>query len=147
MTAPTPFAPKSHPRARAARPAPGGARRPPPTPSTVYELLYRGRRYPPRAVAELAYRLALADPAARWPHPGGQPTNAQLEALDFTIAAKRPVLAAGSAQDHEQAAEQQAEGLAPARPPSKFPSPPSPPPPTLPYPLFRGRGTEQIIQH
>ncbi len=80
-------------------------------PSTVYELLYRGRRYPPRAVAELAYRLALADPAARWPHPGGQPTNALLEALDFTIAAKRPVLAAGSAQDHEQAAEQQAEGL------------------------------------
>ena len=80
-------------------------------PSTVYELLYRGRRYPPRAVAELAYRLALADPAARWPHPAGQPTNALLEALDFTIAAKRPVLAAGSAQDHEQAAEQQAEGL------------------------------------
>ncbi|WP_332874866.1 AAA family ATPase [Hymenobacter psoromatis] len=80
-------------------------------PSTVYELLYRGRRYPPRAVAELAYRLALADPTARWPHPAGQPTNALLEALDFTIAAKRPVLAAGSAQDHEQAAEQQAEGL------------------------------------
>ena len=80
-------------------------------PSTVYELLYRGRRYPPRAVAELAHRLALADPAARWPHAAGQPTNAVLEALDFTIAAKRPVLAAGSVQDHEQAAEQQAEGL------------------------------------
>ena len=80
-------------------------------PSTVYELLYRGRRYPPRAVAELAHRLALADPAARWPLAAGQPTNAVLEALDFTIAAKRPVLAAGSAQDHEQAAEQRAENL------------------------------------
>ena len=80
-------------------------------PSTVYELLYRGRRYPPRAVAALAYQLAQADPAARWPHPAGQPTNALLEALDFTIAAKRPVLAAGSAQDQEQAAEQEAEQL------------------------------------
>jgi 5-methylcytosine-specific restriction protein B len=80
-------------------------------PSTVYELLYRGRRYPPRAVAELAYRLALADPQARWPHGAGQPTNALLEGLDFTIVAKRPVLAAGSAQDQGQAAEQQAEEL------------------------------------
>ena len=80
-------------------------------PSTVYELLYRGRRYPPRAVAELAYRLAQADPQARWPHGAGQPTNAALEALDFTIVAKRPILAAGSAQDQGQAAEQQAENL------------------------------------
>ena len=80
-------------------------------PSTVYELLYRGRRYPPRAVAELAYRLAQADPQARWPHAAGQPTNAALEALDFTIVAKRPVLAAGSVQDQSQAAEQQAENL------------------------------------
>ncbi|RYY19579.1 MAG: hypothetical protein EOO36_05455, partial [Cytophagaceae bacterium] len=80
-------------------------------PSTVYELLYRGRRYPPRAVAELAYRLAQANPQARWPHAAGQLTNAALEALDFTIVAKRPVLAAGSAQDQGQAAEQQAEDL------------------------------------
>jgi len=80
-------------------------------PSTVYELLYRGRRYPPRAVAELAYRLAQADPQAGWPHGAGQPTNAALEALDFTIVAKRPILAAGSAQDQGQAAEQQAENL------------------------------------
>lgn len=80
-------------------------------PSTVYELLYRGRRYPPRAVAELAYRLAQANPQARWPHGAGQPTNTLLEALDFTIVAKRPILAAGSAQDQGQAAEQQAEDL------------------------------------
>jgi 5-methylcytosine-specific restriction protein B len=80
-------------------------------PSTVYELLYRGRRYPPRPVAELAYRLAQSDAQARWPHPAGQPTNAALEALDFTIVAKRPILAAGSAQDQGQAAEQQAEDL------------------------------------
>jgi 5-methylcytosine-specific restriction protein B len=80
-------------------------------PSTVYELLYKGRRYPPRAVAELAYRLAQANHKARWPLAAGQPTNTALEALDFTIVAKRPVLAAGSAQDQGQAAEQQAEDL------------------------------------
>ena len=94
-------------------------------PSTVYELLYRGRRYPPRAVAELAYRLATADPQARWPYPAGQPTNALLEALDFTIAAKRPVLAAGSAQDQSQAAEQQAEDLYTG--PAAAPRPDEPP--------------------
>jgi len=80
-------------------------------PSTVYELLYRSRRYPPRAVAELAHQLALADPRARWPHPAGQPTNTRLEALGFAIAAKRPVLAAGQAQDQSEAAEQAAESL------------------------------------
>ena len=80
-------------------------------PSTVYELVYRGRRYPPRAVAEWAYRLARNDNAAVWPHPAGQPTNAQLEALDFTISTKRPVLAPGSAHDADQTAQQQAEEL------------------------------------
>ncbi|MGI4833814.1 MAG: McrB family protein [Janthinobacterium lividum] len=94
-------------------------------PSTVYELLYRGRRYPPRAVAELAYRLGHADAQARWPLPAGQPTNAQLEALDFTVVAKRPILAAGSAQDQEQAAEQQAEALYTGHPatPPRLPAP------------------------
>ena len=68
-------------------------------PSTVYELVYRGRRYPPRAVAEWAHRLATDDAAARWPYPAGTPTNAVLEALDFTISTKRPVLAPGHAAD------------------------------------------------
>ena len=80
-------------------------------PSTVYELVYRGRRYPPRAVATLAYRLALSDEAARWPLGAGAPTNAALEALDFTISTKRPVLTPGSAPDGEASARQQAEEL------------------------------------
>ena len=80
------------------------ARRPPLPPGTVYELVYRGRRYPPRAVAELAYRLATGNPAARWPRPAGLPTNALLESLDFTISTKRPVLTSGSAHDGEEAA-------------------------------------------
>ncbi|WP_375416869.1 AAA family ATPase [uncultured Hymenobacter sp.] len=80
-------------------------------PATVYELVYRGRRYPPRAVAEQAYRLAQQDAAARWPLPAGRPTNAVLEKLDFTISTRRPTLSPGSAEDGEQAAEQQAQAL------------------------------------
>ena len=80
-------------------------------PSTVYELVYKGRRYPPRAVAELALRLATGDKAARWSLPAGQPTNALLEALDFTISTRRPVLTPGSAPDGDETARQQAETL------------------------------------
>ena len=79
--------------------------------ATVYELLYRGRRFPPRAVAELAFRLARHDDNLRWPLPAGRPTNALLEKLDFTISTRRPSLSPGSAQDGEQAAEQQAQAL------------------------------------
>jgi 5-methylcytosine-specific restriction protein B len=80
-------------------------------PSTVYELVYRGRRYPPRPVAELAHRLATRDATARWPLPAGTPTNAVFERLDFTISTKRPVLGTGSAHDSEETAQQQAEAL------------------------------------
>jgi len=80
-------------------------------PGTVYELVYRGRRYPPRAVAELAYRLATGNPAAHWPRPAGAPTNAVLERLDFTISTKRPVLTSGSGPDGDETARQQAEDL------------------------------------
>ena len=80
-------------------------------PSTVYELVYRGRRYPPRAVAELAYRLATDNPSAHWPRPGGAPTNALLEHLDFTISTKRPVLSSGSGPEGDETARQQAEDL------------------------------------
>jgi 5-methylcytosine-specific restriction protein B len=88
--------------AREGRPLPAG---------TVYELVYRGRRYPPRAVAELAYRLATGNPAARWPRPAGAPTNTLLEGLDFTISTKRPVLTSGSAHDGDETARQQTEDL------------------------------------
>ena len=79
--------------------------------ATVYELVYRGKRYPPRAVAEQAYRLALQDAAVRWPLSAGRATNALLEKLDFTITTKRPSLSPGSARDGEEAAEQQAREL------------------------------------
>ncbi|GAC1370277.1 MAG: hypothetical protein NVSMB30_08780 [Hymenobacter sp.] len=88
--------------AREGRPLPAG---------TVYELVYRGRRYPPRAVAERAYRLATGNPAAPWPRPAGAATNALLEALDFTISTRRPVLTAGSGPEGDENARQQAEAL------------------------------------
>ncbi|WP_165699322.1 AAA family ATPase [Hymenobacter jejuensis] len=62
-------------------------------PSTVYDLVYRGRRYPPRAVAQQAWRFAINDVEAKWPLPAGSPTNQVLEDLDFTVATKRPTLA------------------------------------------------------
>jgi 5-methylcytosine-specific restriction protein B len=80
-------------------------------PSTVYEMVYRGRRYPPRAVAELAYRLATGNPAAQWPRAAGSATNALLESLDFTISTKRPVLTSGSGPDGDETERQQAEDL------------------------------------
>ena len=90
--------------------------------ATVYELVYRGRRYPPRAVAELAYRLATGNPAARWPRPAGAPTNALLERLDFTISTRRPVLTSGSAHEGDENARQQAEDLYTGLPPIAAPT-------------------------
>ncbi|MBC8083651.1 MAG: AAA family ATPase [Hymenobacter sp.] len=74
--------------------------------STVYDLVYRGRRYAPRAVAQLAYRLATAAPEAAWPLPAGAPTNRVLEQLDFTIATKRPTLENSPLLDGDVAAQE-----------------------------------------
>ncbi|WP_176132804.1 AAA family ATPase [Hymenobacter sp. CRA2] len=74
------------------------------TPSTVYDLVFKGRRYPPRPVAELALRLALKQPEAAWPLPAGAPTNQFLEQLSFTVTTKRPVLA-NSPHDGDMAAQ------------------------------------------
>ncbi|NVO85447.1 AAA family ATPase [Hymenobacter terrestris] len=79
--------------------------------STVYDLVYRGRRYAPRQVAQLAYRLATGQPEAQWPLRAGAPTNQALEALDFTIATKRPTLENSPLLDGDVTAQQQAEDL------------------------------------
>ncbi|TYZ09266.1 AAA domain-containing protein [Hymenobacter lutimineralis] len=84
-------------------------------PSTVYDLVYRGRRYPPRAVAQLAYRLATDDATATWPLGSGAPTNRLLEKLDFTITTKRPTLA-NSSLDGDVAAQEQLADLYTGRP-------------------------------
>lgn len=84
-------------------------------PSTVYDLVYRGRRYPPRPVAQLAYQLATGQPDAKWPLPAGGPTNDLLERLDFTVATKRPSLA-NSPLDGDVAAQQAMQDLYTGRP-------------------------------
>ncbi|SMB94069.1 ATPase associated with various cellular activities AAA_5 [Hymenobacter roseosalivarius DSM 11622] len=84
-------------------------------PSTVYDLVYRGRRYPPRPVAQLAYRLATGQTDAKWPLPAGGPTNGLLEQLDFTVATKRPSLA-NSPLDGDVAAQQAMQDLYTGRP-------------------------------
>ncbi|MCB2378663.1 AAA family ATPase [Hymenobacter sp. BT635] len=73
--------------------------------STVYDLVYKGRRYPPRPVVQLAFRLASGQPEAALPLLAGNPTNHLLERLDFTVTTKRPILA-NSPHDGDVAAQE-----------------------------------------
>ncbi|TGE05419.1 AAA family ATPase [Hymenobacter fodinae] len=82
--------------------------------STVYDLVYKGRRYPPRTVARLAWQLACNAPEAKWPLAAGSPTNRVLEQLDFTIATKRPTLE-NSALDGDVAAQEAMQELYPLK--------------------------------
>ena len=117
--APPPFPPEDLTREQVLRALRHIERERPRLPAgTVYDLVFESRRYPPRAVAQLAYRLALDEPAARWPLPSGAATNTLLEKLDFTIATKRPTLA-NSALDGDVAAQEAAETLYTGRPASK----------------------------
>lgn len=92
--------------------------------STVYDLVFQGKRYAPRAVAQLAFRLATGVPDAPWPLPAGAPTNRVLEQLSFTIATKRPTLENSSLLDGDVAAQEQMQELytGPARETSPFKS-------------------------
>ncbi|SDY39195.1 McrB family protein [Hymenobacter psychrophilus] len=78
---------------------------PPLPPSTVYDLVYKGRRYPPRPVLQLAFQLASGQPEATLPLLAGNPTNNLLERLDFTVTTKRPILA-NSPHDGDVAAQE-----------------------------------------
>jgi 5-methylcytosine-specific restriction protein B len=82
--------------------------------STVYDLVYKGRRYAPRTVARLAWQLACAEPEAKWPLAAGAPTNRVLEQLDFTIATKRPTLE-NSSLDGDVAAQDAMQELYPPK--------------------------------
>lgn len=82
--------------------------------STVYDLVYKGRRYAPRTVARLAWQLACNAPDAKWPLAAGSPTNHVLEQLDFTIATKRPTLE-NSALDGDVAAQEAMQELYPPK--------------------------------
>ncbi len=61
--------------------------RPPLPRSLGYDVVYRGRLYPPVQVMRIAHRLATG--VDEWPIPGGAQTNKLLEAAGFTVVSKK----------------------------------------------------------
>ncbi|MBC7447765.1 MAG: AAA family ATPase [Hymenobacteraceae bacterium] len=61
--------------------------RPPLPRSLGYDVVYRGRLYPPVQVMRIAHRLATG--VDEWPIPGGAQTNKILEAAGFTVVSKK----------------------------------------------------------
>lgn len=61
--------------------------RPPLPRSLGYDVVYRGRLYPPVQVMRIAHRLATG--VDEWPLPGGAHTNKILEAAGFTVVSKK----------------------------------------------------------
>lgn len=58
--------------------------------STVYDVIYKGKRYPPRELIRLAHRAATGT-AGEWAASAGAATNAYLQKLGFAIVNKRPL--------------------------------------------------------
>ena len=61
--------------------------RPPLPRSLGYDVVFRGRLYPPVQVMRIAHRLATG--VDEWPLPGGAQTNKLLEAAGFTVVSKK----------------------------------------------------------
>lgn len=59
-------------------------------PSTLYDVVYNDRRYPPKEVMRLAQQEAGGPPV--WRIPGGDPTNSFLRALGFSVGTKNQAL-------------------------------------------------------
>ncbi|WP_051359871.1 AAA family ATPase [Adhaeribacter aquaticus] len=57
--------------------------------STVYDVVYRGKRYPPLELMRLAYKMANG--TAEWALSAGVATNAYLERMGFAVVQKRPL--------------------------------------------------------
>ena len=55
-------------------------------PSTVFDIVHEGKRYPPKGIMRLAHRLAKGIDV--WELSGGKPTNEVIEQLGFTIQTK-----------------------------------------------------------
>ena len=61
--------------------------RPPLPRSLGYDVVFRGRLYPPVQVMRIAHRLATG--VDEWPLPGGAQTNKLLEVAGFTVVSKK----------------------------------------------------------
>ena len=57
-----------------------------PEPSTIFDVVYKGKRYPPKGVMKIAHRLATGN--YLWELPGGSPTNNLLKQRGFEIRTK-----------------------------------------------------------
>jgi len=58
--------------------------------STIYDVVYKGKHYPPVELMRQAHRLAHG--TAEWALAAGEATNAYLEKLGFAVVQKRPLL-------------------------------------------------------
>ncbi|KAA5549602.1 AAA family ATPase [Adhaeribacter rhizoryzae] len=65
-------------------------RRPELRASTIYDVVYQGKRYPPLELMRLAHKLANG--TADWALAAGVSTNNYLEKLGFSVVQKRPVV-------------------------------------------------------
>ncbi len=58
--------------------------------STVYDVVYKGKRYPPRELLRLAHQVASGT-ASEWVASAGIAANAYLEKLGFSVVNKQPL--------------------------------------------------------
>lgn len=58
--------------------------------STVYDVVYKGKRYPPRELLRLAHKAATGT-AVDWAVSASTATNAYLEKLGFAVVTKQPL--------------------------------------------------------
>ena len=68
--------------------------------STVYDVVYKGKRYPPRELLRLAHQLASGT-AAEWAISAGTTTNTYLEKLGFSVVTKQPLFLPPPADEQE----------------------------------------------
>lgn len=68
--------------------------------STVYDVVYKGKRYPPRELVRLAHQLASGT-ATEWAISASAATNIYLEKLGFSIVTKQPLFLPFPADENE----------------------------------------------
>ncbi|RDC61766.1 AAA family ATPase [Adhaeribacter pallidiroseus] len=68
--------------------------------STVYDVVYKGKRYPPRELLRLAHQLASGT-ATEWAISAGTASNTYLEKLGFSVVTKQPLFLPPPADEKE----------------------------------------------
>ncbi|QNF31483.1 AAA family ATPase [Adhaeribacter swui] len=68
--------------------------------STVYDVVYKGKRYPPRELVRLAHQIASGT-ATEWAISAGVTVNTYLEKLGFSVVTKQPLFLPPPADEKE----------------------------------------------